>query len=84
MVAQTRITAPVIRSYKQADKRFVMLTAYDYLTATAFDQAGVPILLVGDTLGMFVQGHDTPLTVTMDAMVGSTGSTMQPWQENAS
>ena len=66
---ETRITVPVIRSYKYADERFVMLTAYDYLTATAFDRAGVPILLVGDTLGIFVQGHDTTLAVTMDAMV---------------
>ena len=66
---ETRITVPVIRSYKHADERFVMLTAYDYLTATAFDRAGVPMLLVGDTLGIFVQGHDTTLAVTMDAMV---------------
>ena len=46
-----------------------MLTAYDYLTAATFDKAGIPVILVGDTLGIFVQGHDTTLPVTMDAMV---------------
>ena len=66
---QQRITVQTVRAYKQAGKRFAMLTAYDYLTAAAFDQAGVPLLLVGDTLGIFVQGHDTTLPVTMDAMM---------------
>ena len=46
-----------------------MLTAYDYLTAMIFDQAGIPLILVGDTLGIFVQGHKTTLPVTMNAMV---------------
>ena len=46
-----------------------MLTAYDYPTAAAFDGAGIPVLLVGDTLGIFVQGHDTTIPVTLDAML---------------
>ncbi len=46
-----------------------MLTAYDYPTAEALDQADVDILLVGDSLAMVVQGHETTLPVTMDQMI---------------
>lgn len=63
------ITIKDIHSYKARGERFAMLTAYDYLTATIFDKAKIPLILVGDTLGIFVQGHDTTLAVTMDAMV---------------
>ncbi|MGD1952023.1 MAG: 3-methyl-2-oxobutanoate hydroxymethyltransferase [Leptolyngbyaceae cyanobacterium] len=65
----SRITIQELSSYKTQGERFAMLTAYDYLTATIFDSAGIPLILVGDTLGIFVQGHDTTLPVTMDAMV---------------
>lgn len=64
-----RITIQDLRSYKSRGERFAMLTAYDYLTAATLDKAGIPLLLVGDTLGIFVQGHDTTIPVTMDAMV---------------
>lgn len=46
-----------------------MLTAYDYPTAEVLDQAGIDVLLVGDSLGMVVQGRDTTLPVTMDQMI---------------
>ncbi len=46
-----------------------MLTAYDFPTAQALDQAGVDCLLVGDTLAMVVQGHETTLPVTLDQMI---------------
>lgn len=46
-----------------------MLTAYDYPTAEALDSAGVDVLLVGDSLAMVVQGHETTLPVTMDQML---------------
>ncbi|MFG6094573.1 3-methyl-2-oxobutanoate hydroxymethyltransferase [Leptothoe sp. ISB3NOV94-8A] len=65
----SRITIQDLSSYKSRGERFAMLTAYDYLTATIFDETGIPLILVGDTLGIFVQGHDTTLPVTMDAMV---------------
>jgi 3-methyl-2-oxobutanoate hydroxymethyltransferase len=64
-----RVTIHQLSAYKRSGERFAMLTAYDYPTASAFDQAGIPVLLVGDTLGIFVQGHDTTIPVTMDAMV---------------
>ena len=46
-----------------------MLTAYDYLTAKLLDECGVDILLVGDTLGMVFQGHDSTLPVTLDEII---------------
>ncbi|MDE3076922.1 MAG: 3-methyl-2-oxobutanoate hydroxymethyltransferase [Chloroflexota bacterium] len=58
-----------IRSYKERGERFAMLTAYDYAMASALDAAGIPLLLVGDTLGIFVQGHCTTLPVTLDDII---------------
>jgi 3-methyl-2-oxobutanoate hydroxymethyltransferase len=54
---------------KQAGERISMLTAYDASFARLLDQAQIDVLLVGDSLGMVVQGHDTTLPVTMDQMV---------------
>lgn len=64
-----RVTVQTIKSYKAQSTRFAVLTAYDYPTAAALDKAGIPVLLVGDTVGIFVQGHDTTIPVTMNAMV---------------
>lgn len=47
----------------------MMLTAYDYPTAEVLDAAGIDVLLVGDSLAMVVQGHETTLPVTMDQMI---------------
>src|SRR6266566_278117 len=54
---------------KQAGERITMLTAYDASFARLLDQAQIDVLLVGDSLGMVVQGHDSTLPVTMDQMV---------------
>src|SRR4051812_21131007 len=54
---------------KQAGERITMLTAYDSTFARLLDRAGTDVLLVGDSLGMVVQGHETTLPVTMDQMV---------------
>lgn len=64
-----RVTAPDLARFKAEGKRFVLLTAYDYPTAQAFDEAGAQVLLVGDTLSIFALGHPTTLPVTMDQMV---------------
>jgi 3-methyl-2-oxobutanoate hydroxymethyltransferase len=58
-----------VQRYKDEGRRFAMLTAYDYLTAKILDEAGIPILLVGDSLGMVVLGYPTTLPVTLDDMV---------------
>jgi len=66
---QGKITVPGVRARKGAPERLVVLTAYDHPTARALDQAGVDILLVGDSLGMVVLGHDTTLPVTLEVML---------------
>lgn len=64
-----RTTVLDLRRFKDEGRRFPMLTCYDYQCARIFDQAGIPLLLVGDTLGIMVLGYDTTLPVTLDAMV---------------
>lgn len=54
---------------KQEGKKITALTAYDYPFASLVDRAGIDIILVGDSLGMVVQGKDTTLPVTMDEMI---------------
>ena len=54
---------------KKEGERIAMLTAYDFLVAKYLDQVGMDILLVGDSLGNVVQGHDTTLPVTVDDMI---------------
>jgi 3-methyl-2-oxobutanoate hydroxymethyltransferase len=64
-----RVTVPEIGRMKSAGERITMVTAYDWTFARLLDEAGVDMLLVGDSLGMVVQGHDTTLPVTLDEMV---------------
>jgi 3-methyl-2-oxobutanoate hydroxymethyltransferase len=63
------VTVPEFVAAKARGRRLAVLTAYDYTTARLFDQAGVDALLVGDSLGMVVQGHDHPLRVTLDHII---------------
>lgn len=58
-----------IVAMKQRGERIAALTAYDYTSAQMIDAAGVPFILIGDTLGMVVQGHETTLPVTLDHIV---------------
>jgi 3-methyl-2-oxobutanoate hydroxymethyltransferase len=64
-----KVTINTLRKMKQSGERISMLTAYDATFARLLDRAGIEILLVGDSLGMVVQGHDSTLPVTMDQMV---------------
>jgi 3-methyl-2-oxobutanoate hydroxymethyltransferase len=64
-----KVTTKVIAAMKQDGKRIATLTAYDYLTARLLDQAGVDLILVGDSLGMVFQGHETTLPVMLDDMI---------------
>ncbi|HXC61658.1 MAG TPA: 3-methyl-2-oxobutanoate hydroxymethyltransferase, partial [Nitrospiria bacterium] len=64
-----RITIPDILRKKEEGKKIIMLTAYDYPFAKIVDEAGMDIVLVGDSLGMVVQGRDTTLSVTMEEML---------------
>lgn len=63
------MTVPRFMACKAEGRRLVMLTAYDAMWAGLFDESGVDALLVGDTLGMVVQGHDTTLPVTLEEMI---------------
>lgn len=64
-----RTTILDIQKMKQRGERIPMITAYDYTSAQIADRAGVPLLLVGDTLGMVVLGHQTTVPVTLDEML---------------
>jgi 3-methyl-2-oxobutanoate hydroxymethyltransferase len=63
------VTVPDFVAAKARGRRLTMLTAYDYTTARLLDDAGVDSLLVGDSLGMVVQGQPDSLAVTLDEMV---------------
>ena len=64
-----KITAPHIFKMKQRGEKIACLTAYDYSFARLLDEAGVEMLLVGDSLGCVVQGNHNTLAVTMDEMI---------------
>lgn len=63
------VTALDLRARKSSPEKIVVVTAYDATFAALFDQGGVDAILVGDSLGMVVQGHDTTLPVTLEHMI---------------
>ncbi len=64
-----RISVRDLAEFKQSKKRFTMLTSYDSLTASLFDDAGIPVLLVGDSAANLVFGYDSTLPVTVEDML---------------
>src|SRR4030042_3971510 len=64
-----RVTVTQIKEMKQKGQKIPMLTAYDYATAKLLDEAGIPMILVGDSLGMVVLGYESTLPVTMEDML---------------
>ena len=68
-----RITLTELAALRARGEKLVMLTCYDASFAALCDEAGVELLLVGDSLGMVVQGHETTLPVTMEDMAYHTG-----------
>ena len=64
-----RVRTRSLQQMRDEGQRISMLTAYDYPTASVLDEAGIDVLLVGDSLAMVVQGHETTLPVTMDQMI---------------
>lgn len=67
--ARPPVTVPALLAAKREGQRIVMLTAYDATFARLADQAGADIVLVGDSLGMVMQGHEHTLEVTLDQMI---------------
>lgn len=67
-----KITVPYLMEMKAKGEKITMLTAYDFSTAQAIDQAGVDIVLIGDSLAMVILGHENTLSVTMEEMLHHT------------
>ncbi|MGQ9546818.1 MAG: 3-methyl-2-oxobutanoate hydroxymethyltransferase [Dehalococcoidia bacterium] len=67
-----RVTITEIKEMKQRKEKIAMLTAYDYVTAKIVDEAGVPLILVGDSLGMVMLGYESTIPVTMQEMIHHT------------
>src|SRR6476659_7321533 len=68
-VTSRRITIRDLQTAKDRGERWPMLTAYDYSTARVFDEAGIPVLLVGDSAANVVYGYDTTVPVTIDELI---------------
>ena len=67
-----RVTASQIKEMKKQGEKVAMITAYDYSMAKLVDEAGMPIILVGDSLGMVILGYESTIPVTMDEMIHHT------------
>jgi 3-methyl-2-oxobutanoate hydroxymethyltransferase len=63
------VTTKTVVTMKKSGEKIAMLTGYDYLFARLLDQVGIDIILVGDSLGSVIQGHETTLPVTVDEMI---------------
>ena len=71
-----RVTISTLNAMKQAGEKFVMVTAYDATFARLVSEAGAEAILVGDSLGMVLQGHDTTIPVSID---DSLKKTVKEW-----
>jgi 3-methyl-2-oxobutanoate hydroxymethyltransferase len=67
-----KITIPYLQEKKRKGKKIVALTAYDFPTAKIVDEAGIDLILVGDSLGMVVLGYENTIPVTMEEMIHHT------------
>ena len=70
--ASERVSAPVLTAKKEKGEKIAALTAYDFPTARLVDEAGVDLILVGDSLGMVVLGYENTVPVTMEEMLHHT------------
>jgi 3-methyl-2-oxobutanoate hydroxymethyltransferase len=72
-----RVTVRDIAAAKERGEKWPMLTAYDALTARVFDDAGIPVLLVGDSGGMVVLGYESTIPVTVDELIPLTAAVVR-------
>jgi 3-methyl-2-oxobutanoate hydroxymethyltransferase len=68
----TKVTMPALAEMKRQGKPISALTAYDYPTSRLADEAGIDLILVGDSLAMVVLGHENTLAITVDEMLHHT------------
>src|SRR5205807_1050614 len=68
VTAMDKVTVPMLREMKRKRQKIVALTSYDYTTTRLLNEAGVDVILVGDSLGMVKLGYDSTLPVTVDDM----------------
>ncbi|MFH1502663.1 MAG: 3-methyl-2-oxobutanoate hydroxymethyltransferase [Candidatus Eisenbacteria bacterium] len=68
-MTRKQVTAPSVTAMKAAGRKVAVLTAYDFMTAKLVDEAGVDIILVGDSAAMVVLGYENTLPVPLDAMI---------------
>ena len=66
---ETKIRTHHLQKMKAEGHKWAMLTAYDYSTARVFDEAGIPVLLVGDSAANVVYGYDTTVPVSIDELI---------------
>src|SRR5687768_11749551 len=66
---QNKVTLSHLRQARESGQKLAMLTCYDYTTARLMQEAGVPMLLVGDSAANVVLGYDTTLPVTLDFLI---------------
>jgi 3-methyl-2-oxobutanoate hydroxymethyltransferase len=76
-----RITINQVKEMKQRGEKIAMLTAYDYATAKLVDSAEIPLILVGDSLGMVVLGYESTIPVTMEEMLHHTKAVVRGTQK---
>ncbi|MFH1144657.1 MAG: 3-methyl-2-oxobutanoate hydroxymethyltransferase [Candidatus Eisenbacteria bacterium] len=72
MMRSKRLTVPEIKAWKRQGRKIAVLTCYDFSMARILDRCGIPILLVGDSLGQVMLGHDLTLRVTLADMIHHT------------
>jgi len=75
-----RVTIGQIKEMKPRGEKIAMLTAYDYTTAKIVDEVGIPLILVGDSLGMVVLGYESTIPVTIEVMLHHTKAVVRGTQ----
>ncbi|NAS22905.1 3-methyl-2-oxobutanoate hydroxymethyltransferase [Herbidospora sp. NEAU-GS84] len=75
--AGRRVTVRDIQAAKSSGEKWPMVTAYDAMTARVFDEAGIPVMLVGDSAAMVVYGYDSTLPVTVDDLIPLTAAVVR-------
>ena len=76
-ITNRRITITDLAKAKEAGEKWPMLTAYDAIVGGLLDQAGIPVLLVGDSAAMVVHGHDSTLPITVDDLIPLTAAVVR-------